>query len=84
MLGIEELKAIYLSPTHYGSGVGTLFLTDVVRRLELKSRYLWVLSLNQLGRSFYEKNGFSEEGQTKLIKIGDDLFEETRYMRTFL
>ena len=59
-----ELFRIYADPAHYGTGVGSVLLAELHRRIEgiVDSYVLDVHSRNQRGRAFYERNGFVTVG----------------------
>lgn len=60
--GDAELFAIYVLPTHQGSGVGTAMLQNAVeclgKKRSISRLYVQVERDNHLGRAFYNKRGF--------------------------
>jgi len=71
--GERELYALYVLPSHWGSGAGQGLL-DGCRPVTS----LWVLADNARARRFYERNGFRPEG-SKEITFGVPLLE-VRYL----
>lgn len=71
--GEPELYALYVLPSHRGTGAGRRLL-DACRPVTS----LWVLADNARARRFYEKNGFRPES-TKEITFGVPLLE-VRYL----
>ncbi len=76
-----ELKAIYLDPRFYGTGVGTVFWQVIEKSLSADCVYLWVLATNARGIAFYERNGFRSDGRKKSFNFGEQAFEEIRYRK---
>src|SRR5690606_8632898 len=76
-----ELTAIYLEPSRYGSGVGTLLWNGIERQISEPTAYLWVLADNERGKAFYRKNGFRPDGKSKRFEIAAQSFEELRYLK---
>lgn len=71
--GEQELYALYVLPSHWGSGAGKA-LWDVAAPFTS----LWVLADNGRARAFYARNGFRPES-TKQITFGVEL-TEVRYV----
>jgi len=68
-----EVRAIYLLPEYWHCGYGRRLLKFAVE--ELHSRgfehiMLWVLESNLRARRFYEANGFTFDGASKIEMIG--------------
>lgn len=78
---VHELYAIYLLPECWGEGIGRSLLHVVINNVpETAVRLeLWVLEENKRGRNFYESQGFTLDGATKLAEIGGYQLEEVRY-----
>lgn len=78
---VHELYAIYLSPEHWGKGIGTSLLRAVMKEVPdtAKRLELWILEDNARGRRFYESQGFTLDGATKLAEIDGHQLEEVRY-----
>lgn len=84
MPGWGEIVSIYLLPEYYGQGYGKKLLNAVISALAQKGYedvYLWVLADNMRARSFYEKNHFQHNGDTKFTDIGGAQLPEMRYER---
>jgi ribosomal protein S18 acetylase RimI-like enzyme len=63
--GAGELYAIYVSPDHWGHGVGRELLTAAKKGLTeagYPSMRLWVLTDNTNARRFYERMGLTADG----------------------
>lgn len=77
-----EIISIYVLPSYYHKGYGKFLLDYVMNKLFDKGYqkiYLWVLVENMVARSFYEKNGFSFNGDKAKIVIGGKELTELRY-----
>ena len=79
-----ELKAVYVSPNEWSRGIGRklcdysmTFLSNSGKNAVL----LWVLSCNFRAIRFYERAGFTADGKTKAVTMGDRLMA-VRYIRT--
>jgi GNAT superfamily N-acetyltransferase len=62
-----EVRAIYVIQEVQGKGVGARLIDEVERYLRgfgFERATLWVLETNDLGRRFYERNGWSWDGTT--------------------
>ncbi len=78
-----EIKAIYLVPAWYRKGIGTKLLQTSMQSLFDKgftNIYLWVLEENRAARAFYEKNGFSCNGDKMPHPLGGKPFHVVRYI----
>jgi len=78
---IHELYAIYLTPEKWGMGIGSALFQAVLREVPESARWLslWVLEDNVRGRRFYESQGFTLDGATKMAEIDGYQLEEVRY-----
>ena len=79
-----EIWGIYLSPSYWRKGIGSILLSW--GQEELASRgiskvTLWVLEDNKNARDFYERMGFTFDGTVKIIDLGKTL-REIRYEKT--
>lgn len=78
-----ELYAIYVAPEFWDLGVGRalweIALTSVPSGTPGVS--LWVLTENERGRRFYERQGFESDGTSRIEEIGGRALEELRYLR---
>ena len=77
-----EIWAIYIEPIMINNGIGTKLLS-FAEKLAYDNKYasmsLWVLEKNEIGKKFYEKNGYNFDGCTKdLEKYGA---REIRYCK---
>ena len=71
--GQGELISLYLLPSHYHKGIGTELFKAVINelnRMGFDKIYLWVLEENHSARAFYEKNGFTANGDINIDDIG--------------
>ena len=69
--GAFELHFIYVDPDYVRMGAGS----EMLRFFEQKGRekgcaeyVVWVLEENEMGRRFYEKNGYSPDGKDKIFR----------------
>lgn len=83
-----ELKSFYFTPDYWGAGLGAGLLAHVIADFKARafnSMILWTISLNARARRFYERQGFSCDGVTRLTsrrESGQPLeYEEIRYSR---
>ena len=79
-----EIEAIYLHPSRYGQGIGTLLMEHACHSLaELRYTHvsLWVLTNNLRARTFYEHAGFAVDDKTKEFELGGSVLCEIRYQR---
>ncbi|WP_409490107.1 N-acetyltransferase family protein [Amycolatopsis sp. cmx-11-12] len=79
-----ELRAIYLAPERWGSGLGRLLLDTAVAALRdsgHREATLWVLDSNVRAQRFYSAAGWVPDGATKSDTMpGEDvLLSEVRY-----
>ncbi len=78
----HELYAIYLDPSVWRHGIGSLLLEHVVadaRERAFRALSLWVLESNVRARSFYERHGWKPDGATKQECIADVSSPAVRY-----
>lgn len=71
--GWGEIYSIYLLPEHFGTGSGKILLDYMLKALAengYKDIFLWTLADNMRARHFYEKCGFTFNGDTEEITIG--------------
>lgn len=73
-----EIHAIYLLADYWGKGYGRQMMDYAIAELK-RARYeeviVWVLEKNNRARLFYEKCGFTLDGTSKDIEIGETLIE---------
>ena len=66
-----ELWAIYVDPVFLREGLGAELLGFCEQQGRSRGRkevFLWVLEDNVIGRSFYEKHGYSPDGASKVLE----------------
>ena len=83
MSGWGEIISLYMLPSHYRKGIGTLLFSAVVNELVREGYdrvYLWVLEENKSARDFYEKNGLTFSGDINADNIGGIAVNEVRYI----
>jgi len=71
-VGNGELYAIYVRPSHWGSGIGRVLIDageGRLRELGTTSAVLWVFEDNPQARRFYEAAGWSTNGETKNAEL---------------
>jgi ribosomal protein S18 acetylase RimI-like enzyme len=84
MAGWGEIISIYLLPDYFGRGLGKPLIEAAIAGLVERGFhdiYLWVLEANARARRFYEKNGFSWNGDKALISIAGEELSEVRYIK---
>ena len=71
-----ELKAIYVDPDHWGTGVGTALLERGLEALPaaVSTIRLEMLAGNEVGKQFYEARGFGRTERNE-IELGDEAYE---------
>jgi len=77
-----ELYAIYIDPEFAGKGVGSSLMKEGLFFLKEKGytkATLWVLETNIATREFYEKKGWKQEGESKVVEIGGQQVVEILY-----
>jgi RimJ/RimL family protein N-acetyltransferase len=77
-----ELHSIYVDPAHWTTGLGSALHDAGLAALHAGQHQratLWVLDTNQRARAFYERHGWSRDGNTKRAEIGDVMVTEVRY-----
>ena len=71
-----EIIALYVLKDYYGKGVGKQLMHAAFAVLDRFSEiYLWVLKDNKRAIAFYQKMGFSFDGQEKILKLGKPVKE---------
>lgn len=83
MRGWGEVVSLYVLPNHFYKGYGKLLLSFVVSELKnqgYNNIYLWVLEDNKQAINFYERNGFSTNGDKKVITIAGTELMELKYI----
>ena len=86
--GAAELYAIHVDPAVVGTGVGRLLMANALTQLaEIGSgsgserAVLWVLAANERARRFYDRGGWSPDGETRVEAISGEPVRQLRYSR---
>jgi len=67
--GLGEVYALYVDPKRHQAGAGRLLMAEARRRLleqGIDEAVLWVLQGNDRAASFYEREGWSPDGATRV------------------
>lgn len=81
---VGEVWMINVLPSAWGCGVGSHLLAAAQARLAeqgFSEAVLWVLTANGRARRFYERHGWSADGERKIETFGGSDVEELRYRR---
>lgn len=71
-----EIIALYVLKDYYGKGVSEQLLHAAFVALDQFSEiYLWVLKDNKRAIAFYQKMGFTFDGQEQILKLGKPVKE---------
>ena len=71
-----EIIALYVLKDYYGKGVSKQLMHAAFAALDLFSEiYLWVLKDNKRAIAFYQKMGFTFDGQEKILELGKPVKE---------
>jgi len=84
--GAAELYAIHVDPAVVGTGVGRLLMANALGQLAEvggERAVLWVLAANERARRFYDRGGWSPDGETRVEPIGGEPVRQLRYSRPF-
>ena len=77
-----EIIALYVLKDYYGKGVSKQLMHAAFVALDQFSEiYLWVLKDNKRAIAFYQKMGFTFDGQEKILELGKPV-KELRMMCT--
>jgi RimJ/RimL family protein N-acetyltransferase len=80
-----EVESIYLAPEAWSRGLGRAVLAAAVDDLGergFEPLVLWVLTLNERARRFYEAAGWRPDGERRVLDFDGTPIEEMRYART--
>jgi ribosomal protein S18 acetylase RimI-like enzyme len=83
--GWGEVFSIYLSPDHWGLGVGRRLLAfgeQALSEAGEKRALLWVLDTNRRARGFYERQGWMLAKPIRIEKFGEFDVTEVRYEKS--
>ena len=73
---VGEIIALYVLKDYYGKGVSEQLMHAALVALDHFSKiYLWVLKDNKRAIAFYQKIGFTFDGQEKILKLGKPVKE---------
>lgn len=81
--GTGEVYAIYLEPDAWGRGLGRTLFEHTVADLRARGfdrLVLWVLTDNQRGRQFYDRQAWRPEGGARELDFDGTQIEERRYV----
>lgn len=81
---VSELYAIYARPDAVGTGVGRALMAaslDLARAAGYPEIRLWVLEANHRARRFYERAGFTTDGERAYYERDGVRVPEIRYTR---
>ena len=71
-----EIIALYVLKDYYGKGVSKQLMHAAFAALDHFSEiYLWVLKDNKRAIAFYQKMGFTFDGQEKILELGKPIIE---------
>ena len=71
-----EIIALYVLKDYYGKGVSKQLMHAAFAALDPFSEiYLWVLKDNKRAIAFYQKMGFTFDGQEKILELGKPVKE---------
>ena len=71
-----EIIALYVLKDYYGKGVSKQLMHAAFAALDQFSEiYLWVLKDNKRAIAFYQKMGFTFDGQEQILKLGKPVKE---------
>ena len=71
-----EIIALYVLKDYYGKGVSKQLMQAAFAALDHFSEiYLWVLKDNKRAIAFYQKMGFTFDGQEKILELGKPVKE---------
>ena len=71
-----EIIALYVLKDYYGKGIAQKLMKEALTTLEQFSEiFLWVLKENKRAIAFYQKMGFTFDGQEKILELGKPVKE---------
>lgn len=78
-----DIWRIYLLPAYWGQNIGIEYIDWAIKELKGKGYVkvaLWVVEENVRARRFYEKCGFTHDGEIRTINVGREI-KEYRYIK---
>ena len=69
-IGHGFLRTLYVLPKHWRGGIGSAlhdYGLGQLRRMRFTEARLWTLAENTAARRFYEKRGWTETGDTRIV-----------------
>lgn len=71
-----EIMALYILKDYYGKGIAQKLVKAALNALDHFSEiFLWVLKDNKRAIAFYQKMGFTLDGQEKILELGKPVKE---------
>ena len=71
-----EIIALYILKDYYGKGIAQKLVKAALNALDHFSEiFLWVLKDNKRAIAFYQKMGFTFDGQEKILELGKPIIE---------
>ena len=71
-----EIMALYILKDYYGKGIAQKLVKAALNALDHFSEiFLWVLKDNKRAIAFYQKMGFTFDGQEKMLDLGKPITE---------
>lgn len=77
-----EIHTFYLLERYWGKGLGRLLFDQALREFKIRRKstcVLWALAKNKRANQFYERQGFSWDGQLRRERVGDVAPLQVRY-----
>jgi ribosomal protein S18 acetylase RimI-like enzyme len=78
---VGEVYAIYVHPDAWSTGAGRALMAAALEALGSRPVVLWVLTVNDRARRFYELAGFTPDGAVKDADMPGGTIPELRYRR---
>jgi GNAT superfamily N-acetyltransferase len=81
--GAGELRALYVDPEAWGSGLGRALIVEAERRLARHhtTARLWVLTGNARARRFYDMAGWRPNGTARHDRVWGAALDEVGYSK---
>ena len=78
-----EIYGIYVHPQYWKKGIGFKLMKygiNSMKKLNPSAKIvLWTMRGNKLSQSFYNRFGFSKNGESRTSKRNDETFEEVQF-----